>query len=458
MRLRVVASLALLVAVVGSAVAAPPQPTSPIGGGAVDTARPTFTWVHDRGGGGDDEEGGQAVAIVRYEVVIVTDGIGTVAEAPGDATSATSTVDLPPGRELRWVVRSTDAAGNTEESRGRRRASFVIASALSPPQITAGPPALTNLRTASVSWSGAAGSAVWKVVDADGRIAASGESPDASGQASWGPLADGTYTVSVALRSILGTEGPSAGRVFRIDATPPAAPTFTATAPASGIQTNARFSWTGVEAGARASWRLTTSRGTGLAGPTDSTSGAATVGPLAPGAYLFQVRQTDVAGNIAAWRVHAFTITAPPAPVVTRSAVPTVPVTGAPTPVPVSPPVTIAAPTIAAPGLRALPARRAAALLPRMGALVSGRRPVLRWTPRRKAVRYNVQIFATSADGSLNKVRSVFPKASRYRLPARRALTPGACYVWRVWPFFGKSFARTPVGVSHFCIAGAPPS
>ena len=92
-----------------------------------------------------------------------------------------------------------------------------------------------------------------------------------------------------------------------------------------------------------------------------------------------------------------------------------------------------------------------------MGAVVTTTRPVLHWKPRRDAVRYNVQIYATSAAGPLRKVRSVFPRSAHYRLPARRSLAAGSCYVWRVWPFLGKSFARTPLGVSHFCVAGTPP-
>ncbi len=452
MRLPVVASLALLCAVPASAVADSPQPASPTGGVAVDTPRPTFTWTHSRSG--DDN---QAAPIVGYVVVVVTDRIGVVASAPGEATSAVSAVDLPEERELRWVVRSIDAQGRIEESRGRQRASFVITTVPAAPTITGGPAALTSQRAATVSWTGTRSSTVWRVAGLGGAIVAAGESPSTSGQAAFGPLADGAYTVSVAQRNLAGAEGPSASRAFRVDATPPAPPTFTATAPASATQTTSRFAWTGVEPEARVTWHLTTSRGTSVAGPSDSTSGGAAVGPLAPGSYLFHLRQTDLAGNVAAWRTHAFTIATPPPVIVGRPAPPGVPEVTNPNPAPASPPVAVAAPVAITPGQVPLPSRRPDVLRPRMGAVTASARPVLRWKRQRNAVRYNVQIFATSADGGLRKVRSVFPRSAHYRLPARRSLTAGSCYVWRVWPFFGKSFARTPLGVSHFCVAGRPP-
>jgi hypothetical protein len=39
-------------------------------------------------------------------------------------------------------------------------------------------------------------------------------------------------------------------------------------------------------------------------------------------------------------------------------------------------------------------------------------------------------------------------------MPARKIL-PGTCYVWRVWPFVGRRFTGSPLGVSNFCVASA---
>lgn len=431
----------LLATLAASVASARPEPTSPIGV-ATDTLRPTFTWTD---GGRDDDDDDDAAVVVRYEVIVLTDRIGTVATATGDATSAVSTVDLPDDREVRWTVRSIDARGRIQNARGRERGSFVVATAPVAPTITLGPAALINQRSVALAWTGNRVSSVARINDAAGRVVAIGESPTGSGQVVLGPLADGAYYASVTQRNIAKVEGPPSTRSFQVDATPPAAPTFTATASTSATLTTPRFAWTGVEPGARATWQLSTSRGGRVVAPTDTTATAVAVGPVTPGSYQFQVRQTDAAGNVSGWRAFAFAVTAPvvaPTPVVPAAAPIATPVA------PAAPPVAIAAPTRVV-----LPSRRPDALRPKVGARLLSQRPVLRWTPRRAAVRYNVQIFASTGDGGLRKVRSAFPRRAHYRLPKARSLQAGSCYVWRVWPFLGKRFARTPVGVSHFCVS-----
>ena len=60
--------------------------------------------------------------------------------------------------------------------------------------------------------------------------------------------------------------------------------------------------------------------------------------------------------------------------------------------------------------------------------------------------------------GRLVKVGSAFPAATHYALPAGMTLTAGTCYVWRVWPYRGRGYTATPLGISDFCIrAGASP-
>lgn len=435
----------LLTTLAASVASARPEPTAPIGV-ATDTLRPTFTWT-DGGRDDDDDDDDDAAVVVRYEVIVLTDRIGTVATAAGDATSAISTVDLPDDREVRWTVRSIDARGRIQNARGRERGSFVVATAPVAPAITLGPAALINQRSVALAWTGTRVSSVARIHDATGRVVAIGESPTGSGQVVLGPLADGAYYASVTQRNIAKIEGPPSTRSFQVDATSPAAPAFTATASASATLTTPRFAWTGVEPGARVTWQLSTSRGRRVVAPTDTTATAVAVGPVSPGSYQFQVRQTDAAGNVSAWRAVAFTVTAPPV-----APTPVVPA-AASVATPVAPAVAIAAPTTVNPTRVVLPSRRPDALRPKVGAQLLSQRPVLRWTPRRAAVRYNVQIFASAGDGRLRKVRSAFPRRAHYRLPKARSLQAGSCYVWRVWPFLGKRFARTPVGVSHFCVS-----
>ena len=140
------------------------------------------------------------------------------------------------------------------------------------------------------------------------------------------------------------------------------------------------------------------------------------VGPLPQGSFLFQVRQTDAAGNSSEWRSEPFAV---------------------------APGATVA-------GGPKLPSRNAKALTPRLGARVTTSRPLLRWKASANAHLYNLQIFRVIARGRLAKIRSVFPRGNRFRLSKRRQLPRGACYVWRVWPYMGHSFTKKPLGVSNF--------
>lgn len=58
-----------------------------------------------------------------------------------------------------------------------------------------------------------------------------------------------------------------------------------------------------------------------------------------------------------------------------------------------------------------------------------------------------------AAGDRLVKVGSAFPSATRYALPAGTSLAPGACYVWRVWPYRGRGYTPRPLGISDFCVA-----
>ena len=85
---------------------------------------------------------------------------------------------------------------------------------------------------------------------------------------------------------------------------------------------------------------------------------------------------------------------------------------------------------------------------------------MLRWIkgPRRTKL-YNVQLFRVirkrpSLPPVVRRSLLRFPRSTRLRLP-KKATRAGACYVWRVWPYTGKRFTKTPLGISNFCIARA---
>jgi hypothetical protein len=93
----------------------------------------------------------------------------------------------------------------------------------------------------------------------------------------------------------------------------------------------------------------------------------------------------------------------------------------------------------------------------RLTRVTLGQRPVLRWTPVRRARYYNVQLFRNG-----RKVLSAWPEKARYRLKRswtyagkRRRLGPGK-YRWVVWPGYGqrsKSDYGEPLGPRTFRIA-----
>lgn len=152
--------------------------------------------------------------------------------------------------------------------------------------------------------------------------------------------------------------------------------------------------------------------------------------PLAPGSYRFEARQTDGAGNEGPWGGIAFQVTR-------LGAVPR----GGATAI-------------------TLPARNAGLLKPRKGTRLLKVRPTLRWArgPAGTSV-YNLQIFRVVGPGpQLRKVYSVFPRRRALTMPSVARLTPGACYVWRVWPFRGGKFTTTPLGVSNFCVRRRTPA
>ena len=222
-------------------------------------------------------------------------------------------------------------------------------------------------------------------------------------------------------RSSQGQDSPAATRPFTVDTQSPAILLITAVPSFPTLNASPTFAWSGVEPGAKVAWQVIGVGGNTVRGPVVTANASARVGPLPQGSFLFQVRQTDAAGNSSEWRSEPFAV----APGAT--------VTGGPN----------------------LPSHNAKALTPRLGARLTTSRPLLRWKASANARLYNVQIFRVAAKGRLAKIRSVFPRGNRFRLSKRRQLPRGACYVWRVWPYMGRSFTKKPLGVSNFCVRKA---
>jgi hypothetical protein len=396
-------ALAVLLAAAGAA-AAPPVPQSPADGAVSPVLRPAFAWT----------PGTSGVAIDRYEVYAEVGGVPLrVADAPATATGARATVDLPDDGTHRWFVRLVNVNGGTASTPPEQRPTLTVAT------IPAAP-ALTEVRTPGpaareFAWAGERVASRWAVVDDVGRAVRSGAAPAASGRAEVAGLGDGAYLFRVAQVNAAGQEGPAAARTFVVDATAPAAPV-------PALVGASAFAWTGLEPGATATWRVAAGDGRIVAGPADTAGDRAEAGALRPGPHVFEVRQTDAAGNAGPWARLPFQAGS--------AAVATAPATAA--------------------GWR----RRARLLRPTAGAVVRTRRPVLRWTrgPRGTSV-YNVQVFEV-VGVRLRKVASAFPAGTRLVLPRRRPLRAGRCYVWRVWPYRGRAYTAAPLAVSDFCVRG----
>jgi hypothetical protein len=406
------------------------RPSAPTSGAQV-SAEPEFRWTR-----GVDATSGPA----RYELDWRhADGTDwqTIARVEdtgvGDYTArrdpALRPEPLPQNEPLQWRVRTFDAAGNVRVS-----TSYLLtidATVLPPPVITGGPNTPTRITSPTFTWTGTQETYLW-------RLTVPGQqNPVRSGgglatEATLQSLGDGDYTFSVTQVSASGRESEAATRSFKVDTTPPAAPTITLRPqfPAAGTVT---FGWT-AEPGAYSRWQVVGAGGAVVLGPADTPLTSVSIANLADGAYSFQVLQIDSAGNASATTSEPFTVATPVAP----GARP--------------------APRIAPEFL--LPTQNAFRLRPKAGRTLPTRSPVLAWRRGPRGTRlYNVQIFKVlkkraGAAPTVKKVYSGFPKKRQLRAP-RKVMQAGTCYVWRVWPYTGTRFTPKPLGISNFCVAKA---
>jgi predicted phage tail protein len=403
------------------ALAEPALPQLPADGAVVGTLRPTFAWT----------PGSSGVPIARYEVFVETPvGALKVADAAAGTLTATSSVDLPDDGRYRWFVRLVNALGGVASTPVDARAQVAIATPAAAPTLVDGPSGTTGVDAPVFAWIGSRSSSHWVVQDDAGAQVQSGDSPTGGGRATLAELPDGAYVFRVAQTSSAGIEGAAVARAFTVDSTPPPAPSPTASG-SGQTRTTPAFSWRNTDPGAVATWRVRASRGVVVSGPSDTTLTNATPPPLTPGAYVFEVRQTDAAGNVGAWGSEPFSI------------VPSVAV----------PAIAGARRATGAPAAVRLLRRNTRLLRPAAGARIASARPLLRWRggPARTDL-YNLQLFRVDPRGRLIKEGGAFPSSRRYTLPRGSELDPGSCYVWRVWPYRAGGYTTSPLGTSDFCV------
>lgn len=397
--------------------------------GAVVAPEPTFTWGR--------APGAETSGFDRYEVLVRIAGTyRVIARVAHDARTeryssarnpALWNTPLPANTDLRWYVRTYDKAGNSGGSASASRAFRIDPTVPGPPTFTGGPAGPTNVPGPTFTWTGGGPTYSWEV-SAGGTetILVSGNGPQT--QAVVPPLPDGDYTLAVSQVTAVGTRGAEATREFQVDTAAPPAPVVTARPTFPTVSPTPSFSWT-TEDGAYSRWRVIGAGG-GTLQSSDTPLASTAVGPFSSGAFNFRVTQVDAAGNESAAALEPFSIV-------------------------------LAGATVKSRPTAALPRRNAGRMKPKAGALVLTRRPLLRWRGGPKSAQiFNLQVFKVlkrrgpSVTPSVRKIFSAFPDARAFRMPASK-MTPGTCYVWRVWPFVNDRSTRAPLGVSNFCIASA---
>lgn len=391
------------------------------------TAEPTFVF--------GPSTGPETSGFNRYELYVRISGtyrvIASVPHVVGQAeyrvtrNPALWPTVLPKGVSTSWYVRTIDNAGNGGGGTGQARTFTINPNAPAAPTFTGGPEGLTNLASPTFSWSGDQPGFTWELFAADNDTALQSGS-GAANQATAGPLGDGEYTFRVSQVNAFGDEGAEAARSFTLDATPPAAPAITGRPPFPTSNPSPTFSWA-MEPGAFARWQVLGSGGAVLQ-TSDTPASSATVSPLANGAYVFRVVQIDPAGNASAATSDPFSI------------------------------ASAAAPAKVASLTSLLPLQNAKRLKPGPGKTLATRTPVLQWVKGPAGTRlYNLQLFKVirkrpNLPPVVTKVYSAFPKGTQFRVPKSKT-QPGTCYIWRIWPYTGKGFTKSPLGISNFCIA-----
>lgn len=231
-------------------------------------------------------------------------------------------------------------------------------------------------------------------------------------------VADGQYRLAARDKDA-GTE-----RALRVDVTPPR---ITVLQPTSGMQ---------VEQNARLLADYSCQDAVACTGTVDR---GAPLDTSQTGPASFSVRALDDAGNEALSLVDYLV----------RAALPSEPIILLPGR------GSAVMPSLVAQSSRSAPwrprTRNARRLRPAAGAIISTRRPLLRWKAYPGAMLYNIQVFRLRGRSSLTKVVSTLPRVNRFRVPAGR-IALGTRYVWQVWPYLGRGYLSRPLGLSYFSV------
>jgi len=177
-------------------------------------------------------------------------------------------------------VRQIDTAGNTGPAASRSWT--VDATAPVAPAITVGPAALTNLTSASFSFTGEAAASF--ECSLDGAAFTSCASPKP-----YSGLAEGAHTFQVRQVDTAGNTGPASNRAWTVDSTPPG--TVIDAAPSDPSTADVGFDFSSPDGGVAFECELD-------GGGFSVCSSPASYAGLASGPHTFDVRAIDSAGNV----------------------------------------------------------------------------------------------------------------------------------------------------------------
>ncbi|HEY4095734.1 MAG TPA: Ig-like domain-containing protein, partial [Baekduia sp.] len=210
-----------------------------------------------------------------------------------------------------YTAKATDAAQNTSPASAPRV--ITVDAAVPDTEITGGPSGPTNNASSQFSFRSTKPSSTFQC-KLDGAGAATGSYSACTSPKTYGPLADGAYTLSVIATDALGHPDPSAAtQNFTVDTQAPG--TTLDGGPSGSIKTDPTFTFHSGEAGARFECRMT--RQGGAANSFTACSSPKTYGDLSEveGTYTFEVRSTDDAGNVGPTAARAFIVDTSPPPV-----------------------------------------------------------------------------------------------------------------------------------------------